>query len=281
MPRRLLPLVLLLPLAPAALLLSRSSHADTRTLVGTVGTNDAFVISLTDGGNAVANLDPGTWDVLVHDGSAIHNFHLIGPGVNVATDVSSVGDQTFTVTFQAGSTYDYLCDPHSAQMHGSFTTAAAPQPTPTPTPTSEPTPSPTPTPTPEPTPTPSPTPTPTPTATPTPTPSPSPTPTPPPRRRPARRLSASVGPRGAAKLPASVVAGRYKLIVTDRSRRDNFHLVGKGVNKRTGLRFTGTVMWPVKLERGIYRYGSDRLGLTHRLRVRKAPASRNASRAAE
>ena len=63
-----------------------------------------------------------------------------------------------------------------------------------------------------------------------------PAPPPPPRPTPARKLSAVVKQGGAVVLSrASVPAGRYRLTVDDHGKRDNFHLRGKTVNKRTGL----------------------------------------------
>jgi hypothetical protein len=55
--------------------------------------------------------------------------------------------------------------------------------------------------------------------------------------------------------------------VVDRGKRDNFHLRGKAVNRRTGLAFRGRVGWGVTLSRGSYSYGSDRTGLKRTLRV--------------
>lgn len=52
-------------------------------------------------------------------------------------------------------------------------------------------------------------------------------------------------------------AGRYTIVVTDASRVDDFHLIGTGVNRRTGPRFTGTRTWTVTLHGGIVRYRSD------------------------
>jgi Copper binding proteins, plastocyanin/azurin family len=93
-------------------------------------------------------------------------------------------------------------------------------------------------------------------------------PPPPPPPAPLRTLRASVSATGAVRVSASRVrAGRYRIVVTDRSRRANFHLLGRGVNKRTGMRFTGSQVWRVRLARGVYRYGSDRAGLAKRLRV--------------
>jgi hypothetical protein len=92
---------------------------------------------------------------------------------------------------------------------------------------------------------------------------------PPPPPPTVRRLRASVTAAGAVRLSASSVrAGRYRILVTDRSRGANFHLLGRGVNKRTGMRFRGSTVWRVRLARGAYRYGSDRVGLKKRLRVR-------------
>jgi hypothetical protein len=65
-----------------------------------------------------------------------------------------------------------------------------------------------------------------------------------------------------------VTAGRYRLAVLDGSRRANFHLAGSGVNRRTGLRFTGRKTWTVQLVRGSYRFGSDPKPLRGTLRVR-------------
>jgi hypothetical protein len=38
----------------------------------------------------------------------------------------------------------------------------------------------------------------------------------------------------AGAMAVNVAAGRYVIVVLDRSRRDNFHLSGNGVNRRTG-----------------------------------------------
>jgi hypothetical protein len=90
------------------------------SLVGQVGKDDAFEISLTDpDGNDNKNLAAGKYDLEVEDLSGIHNFHLSGSGVNEATTVGEKATKTFHVTFSAGD-YTFLCDPHSSQMHGEF-----------------------------------------------------------------------------------------------------------------------------------------------------------------
>src|ERR671929_778547 len=90
-------------------------------------------------------------------------------------------------------------------------------------------------------------------------------PTPKPKTKPkAKRLSGSVGPgarialRSASGARAtSLKAGAYLLTVRDRSKADNFHLRGKGVNASTGVAFTGSKKWKVRLAKGVYRYFSN------------------------
>lgn len=90
--------------------------------------------------------------------------------------------------------------------------------------------------------------------------SPPPPPPPPPPPAPTR-LNASVGPGFAISLRTAggarvrqLAAGRYRIVVRDRSAMHNFRLVGPGVRKATGVRFRGTVTWTVTLRRGLYRF---------------------------
>ena len=55
----------------------------------------------------MSHLATGTYTLLVHDHSAIHNFDLNGPGVSVATAIDKIGDSTFTITITDG-TYFYV-----------------------------------------------------------------------------------------------------------------------------------------------------------------------------
>ena len=83
-----------------------------------------------------------------------------------------------------------------------------------------------------------------------------PTPTPKPKPKPAaKRLTGSVGPGARA---TSLKAGAYVLTVRDRSKTDDFRLRGKGVNVATGVAFTGSKTWKIRLAKGTYRYFSDR-----------------------
>ena len=52
-------------------------------------------------------------------------------------------------------------------------------------------------------------------------------------------------------------AGKYKITVNDKSSSHNFHLIGPGVNKTTGVPFTGTKTWTVTLKKGSYTYRCD------------------------
>ena len=88
------------------------------TLKGSVG--PGFVISLsTEDGQPVETLSAGSYTLEVDDQSDIHNFHLTGTGVDVATDVGATGVGSFDITVEAG-TYTFVCDPHAGSMNGSF-----------------------------------------------------------------------------------------------------------------------------------------------------------------
>jgi plastocyanin len=196
----------------AAWLPSAAGGADNPVLTATVGTNDAFVIALTDASGArVSHLDAGTYTIVVHDRSSEHNFHLTGPGVNQSTSVDDPVETTWTVTL-ANGIYTYQCDPHSLTMRGRFAVGTAQLPP------------------------------------------------------PAASLNARVGPgrtisvRNADGTKATILNGitSVRLVVNDRSRTDNFHLTGNGVNRKTGVRFRGRVTWNLSVSPGVYRFRSDR-----------------------
>ncbi|HET6919938.1 MAG TPA: plastocyanin/azurin family copper-binding protein [Jiangellaceae bacterium] len=88
------------------------------TLIGTVG--PGFTISLTQDGEPLSSLVPGTYTVEIDDQGSAHNFHLTGPGVDEATDVAGTGPTTWSLTLEDG-TYEYVCDPHASTMNGRFT----------------------------------------------------------------------------------------------------------------------------------------------------------------
>ena len=193
--------IALATLLAALALPSAVAQADNPKLVAVVGTNDGFVISLRDAsGTLVTHLDAGTYDVAVSDRSEAHNFHLLGPGVNMATPIDQKQETTWTVTFTDGR-YLYVCDAHSTVMRGYFLAGNV-----------------------------------LPTA-----------------------LAGSVGPRKTISLkPKTALPGPATITVSDRSKTDNFHLSGPGVNKKTGVRTRGSATWNVSLVPGAYTYRSDK-----------------------
>ena len=193
--------VTLAAMLAALALPSAAAQADNPKLFAVVGTNDAFVISLHDAaGNLVTHLDAGTYDIAVSDRSEAHNFHLLGPGVNMATEIGQKQETTWTVTFADGR-YLYVCDAHSTIMRGYFLVGNVPT-------------------------------------------------TP---------LAGSVGPRKTISLmPRTALPGPATITVNDRSKTDNFHLTGPGVNRKTGVKMRGKASWTVTLVPGLYSYRSDR-----------------------
>jgi len=215
------PLLIVLGAAVAAFVLSGSrAHAQATTLHGTVG--PAFNISLVDAsGNPVSHLENGTYTIVVDDKSEEHNFHLKGPGVDQFTPVELVGTFTWTVTL-TDANYTFLCDAHPTLMKGTFGVGNAPPPPTTTTTTSKP-------------------------------------PLPPPGK-----LVGTVGPGASISLKKSsgasakaLKAGKYSVSVRDLSKAQNFHLIGPGVNKATGVGFIGRATWAVTLRKGTYRFQSD------------------------
>jgi NitT/TauT family transport system substrate-binding protein len=52
--------------------------------------------------------------------------------------------------------------------------------------------------------------------------------------------------------------GSYLVVVTDKSKADNLHLSGPGVNKRTSVGGTGVSRWKIQLSAGRYTFRSDK-----------------------
>ena len=109
----------LLALAAAALLsLAAPAAAQAKDLFATVGPE--FTITLRDDQNQpLTKLDPGDYRIVVEDRSEFHNFHLKGPGVDVATDIEQIGTVEWNVTLVEGR-YTFVCDPHASVMKGAF-----------------------------------------------------------------------------------------------------------------------------------------------------------------
>jgi plastocyanin len=193
-------------------------------LNATVG--PGFTISLRDATGAnVTHLPVGTYEIVVNDQGIEHNFHLTGPGVDMRTEVEEVGTVTWVVTF-TDAVYTFQCDPHANTMNGRFAVGTATLPPPPPPP--------------------------------------------PPPPAGVKTLTATVGPGATISLRlggrkvTTLKAGRYRIVVRDRSHMHNFHLTGPGVNKKTRVAAHGNVTWTLSLRRGTYRYVCD----PHRARMK-------------
>jgi plastocyanin len=105
-------------IAAAVIALPAYAGSSAVKLTGEVG--PGFSIEVEKGGKDLKTIKAGTYKIKVEDKSSIHNFHLMGPGLNKKTSVSFTGDKTWTIKLKPGK-YTYQCDPHaSAGMKGSF-----------------------------------------------------------------------------------------------------------------------------------------------------------------
>ncbi len=203
--------------AAVAALLPSAAWAQARQLNATVG--PGFTISLSNpDGSRVTHLDAGTYAIAVNDRGIEHNFHLLGPGVDMFTGVEEIETVTWTVNLVDGI-YTFQCDPHSTMMRGQFAVGTAQLPPPPPPPAPKPR-----------------------VKSLTATVGP----------------GASISLTSGGKKVKTLKAGRYRITVRDRSHMHNFHLSGPGLNKKTAVAFHGTVTWTVTLKKGkTYRYVCD------------------------
>jgi plastocyanin len=117
--RLLVPLAALAVLALAAAAVGNARTTAAHKLIGEVGPGYKIEVT-TPADKDVKTTKAGTYTIVIEDKAAIHNFHLVGPGVNKKTGVSFVGKKTWTVTLKPGK-YTYQCDPHATLgMKGSF-----------------------------------------------------------------------------------------------------------------------------------------------------------------
>ena len=92
-------------------------------LIGTVGKNGAYKITLKDShGKLVKTIEAGTYTFVIHDDGAIHNYELDGPHGKswTFTSVSFVGTKTRTLKLVPGK-YKAYCAPHESIMFQHFT----------------------------------------------------------------------------------------------------------------------------------------------------------------
>lgn len=82
---------------------------------------------------------------------------------------------------------------------------------------------------------------------------------------PLPKLSGKVGPGKTISLKTasgaavkSLKARSYRLTVKDATKKDNFHILGAGVNRKTGVAFRGVRAWTVTFRAGkVYTFRSD------------------------
>jgi hypothetical protein len=109
--------------AAGLLLLVSPATPANPVLVAKSGYHDAYRISLTfPDGRRVKSIPAGTYTLVVHDYSKIHNFALGSRTQNkrlLTTGIPWVGTRRYTVRLVAGS-YAYACSAHFRTMNGTF-----------------------------------------------------------------------------------------------------------------------------------------------------------------
>lgn len=204
--------------------LASAAGAQGGELTGSVGP-DFSIDLLLPNGSPVTRLGAGTYRLVITDRTDEHNFHLVGGGIDMTTDVGGKETARWTLTLKEAN-YVFFCDPHFTSMRGDFVVGSPPPTAPQPKPGPN-------------------------------------VPTTPITPAAAKKLGGSVGPRATITLAfagakvKTLKPGPYAITVQDRSTKDNFHLVGPGVNKKTGVASTSTTTWNVTLKSGTYAYRSD------------------------
>jgi len=110
------------------LVAASAAPAATPTLIGKVGFQDRYSITLTfANGRKVKSLPAGTYRLVVHDYSAIHNFALGSQTQNkrlLTTGIPWIGTKRYTLHLTPGS-YAFACSAHFQTMNGTFVVTAA------------------------------------------------------------------------------------------------------------------------------------------------------------
>lgn len=109
-------LFLLAAIVCSSLLFTGTAAA--RTFYAKVGPGMAITLKNARG-IKVSQIPRGTHTIRVRDNSVLHNFHLLGPGVNRKTRLVFTGLKIWTIAFARGA-YRYRCDAHPRQMRGRF-----------------------------------------------------------------------------------------------------------------------------------------------------------------
>jgi len=106
---------------------AQARPASNPTLIGKVGLHDAYTITLTfTNGRKVKTLPAGTYTLIVHDYSTIHNFALGSQTQNrrlLTTGIPWVGTKKYRLRLAPGS-YAFACSAHFQTMNGTFVVTA-------------------------------------------------------------------------------------------------------------------------------------------------------------
>jgi hypothetical protein len=110
-------------LAGFALAAAGSARPANPVLVANVGYHNRFTISLRfPNGKLVQTLPAGTYSIVVHDYSRLHNFALGSQTENrriFTGGIRGIGTKTYTVTLTPGA-YAHACSAHFRTMNGTF-----------------------------------------------------------------------------------------------------------------------------------------------------------------
>jgi hypothetical protein len=100
--------------------LARAGHP---ALIARSGLHDSYTISLrTPGGKLVKTVPAGTYTIVVHDYSKLHNFALGSQTANqrlFTTGILWAGTRSYTLKLVPGR-YAYACSAHFRTMNGTF-----------------------------------------------------------------------------------------------------------------------------------------------------------------
>ena len=113
----------LISIAAGLLVLPAAARAGHPVLIARSGLHDGYTISLrTPGGKLVTRLPAGTYTIVVHDYSKVHNFALGSQTANkrlFTTGIPWVGTRSYTLRLIPGR-YAYACSAHFQTMNGTF-----------------------------------------------------------------------------------------------------------------------------------------------------------------
>jgi plastocyanin len=71
------------------------------------------------------------------------------------------------------------------------------------------------------------------------------------------KITGTVGPGFTISMKKPTKAGKYTLVVSDKSSIHNFHLKGPGVNVKTSVGATGSKTFKITLTKGKYTFVCD------------------------